>query len=289
MSDLDIGVLDLEERLDHPWRTAFIEAARDKGTAYTEMRHSDPDFPGWRPPPRSVLLVDDLARGPWIHPERWVILPARVDIVLQANARRLQGQPFSEVRRQTSRQLALASSYVEAGAKLVADDDDWLSVPGLGDVRPAALASTHQPAPLGELAIYRTLPPHVGTTALWAPHIFDYTKGQARLGGEPLIDLTGRGRILVHGPYIALSHGTWRIEVEVEVDAQTSQVFLRFDWGTGTDVVSEDLVTSTSGRYRIVLDRSWDDNGEAELRVWAARPMFQGRIQITNSNLSKIA
>lgn len=289
MSELDIGVLSLASRDEQAWRPALIRAAQAESVAYTEMRWTHPEYPGWMPPPRSILFADDLTRGPWIAPAHWFVLPVDAGELFAELEQRMPAAPRSDLLRQASRHLAMMTHYIEQGAKLVPRDSGGIDIRGLGYIQrdPIPLNHQHILSP-PELNIYSAGPALIGASANWPISSLFYTKGQERTGGDQLIDLTGRARILTHGPYIMLPPGCWRASLLFEVDCEGGGIFLRFDWGSVVSCETESFSIAESGCFRLVLEHQWHEPAEAELRVWASRAMFQGRLQLMDIQISRV-
>lgn len=129
------------------------------------------------------------------------------------------------------------------------------------------------------LSIYRDTPIAAGAEGFWGPELFTYpTKDVLEGGGSPSIDLTGRYRPLLYGPYIYLPRGMWRAEVCIAVDPQSSRVALKFEWGGGDNFVAVHAEVTSPGSYIIALDQQWEDTEQAQVRLWVTRPVFEGRL-----------
>jgi hypothetical protein len=123
---------------------------------------------------------------------------------------------------------------------------------------------------------------------LWSPSDFSYTLGLNPVGGGPQIDLTGRGRILVYGPFQMLPVGRWRIEVEFDLDPEGGELFLRFEWGGALEFETLRVKCSRSGRYRVVLHKTWTAEAPAELRVWVDRATLFGSLQMLGATVRPV-
>lgn len=122
----------------------------------------------------------------------------------------------------------------------------------------------------------------------WPASIFSYTLGLNPVGGGPLIDLTGRGRILSYGPFETLPAGHWRIEAEFELDTEGGEIFLRFEWGGALKFETLRARCSRSGRYRVALQNSWNEPLPVELRIWVDRATLFGSLELLNATVSSV-
>lgn len=116
----------------------------------------------------------------------------------------------------------------------------------------------------------------------WPPGLFLFPEG------DGAIDLTGRARIVVHGPYKALEPGLWRIRVKVRVETEGFAIPLRFEWGGADDVTGETVHIETAGHYEMSLDYDWPDGGHAALRLWVAQPTFAGRLTFLGAEVERV-
>ena len=188
--------------------------------------------------------------------------------------------------RSSARVFAFASDMAEAGVPVVDGLNVTANFPVLGEVTRGANSSVElPPTKLGDpLAFFDSLPAVVGAQAVWRPALFQWMSGD-----EPgVADLTGRTRILQHGPYLDLSSGAWTIEVKFTISLHRAKVDLRFEWGTGHDVQSSTQIFDKSGCYSITLTKQWLEPGVGELRVWLDRAMFDGGLVIEDCAVTKI-
>ncbi|ADL02583.1 hypothetical protein [Brevundimonas subvibrioides] len=164
-------------------------------------------------------------------------------------------------------------------------DADCLTFPGLGEVRRAE-AATLSPTAVGDpLAVYASLPPPIGATATWPIELFHWESGP-----EPgFTDLTGKRRLIQHGPYLLLSSGTWTAEIVFELSMDRAFTQLRFDWGDGTDIVETSQRLSSAGVYSVSLTKAWTRPTTTELRIWLDRSMFDGSLRIRSTKVSRTA
>lgn len=147
----------------------------------------------------------------------------------------------------------------------------------------------HPLAAESPLALFDQMPVPAGATANWAPHWFSYPEGVKRVADTPWIDMTGRMRPLLFGPYIHLPVGRWRADVDFAVNPEGGHAPLLFEWGAGNDYCRIMTDVTHPGTYRIHLDRIWHDHGSAQLRVWAAHPVFEGLLNFQSCRVTRVS
>ena len=180
--------------------------------------------------------------------------------------------------------FAQAAEAASRGAIILDATSATLTLPGLGEVARSA-GRPVRTTDLGDpLAMYGSLPPAVGASALWPMDILLWESGR-----EPgFTDLTGRSRLIQHGPYLLLSSGTWAAEIVFELMIDRAFAQLRFDWGDGTDVTETSQRLSTAGVYSVTLVKSWDRPTTTELRIWLDRSMFDGFLKIKSTRITRL-
>jgi len=276
-----VGLLILPSRNDAAWRSAIGAVAREAGWLFTKP--SEATLNARQKP--TILLVNDVHAVAFDAVDAWAVIGSTPD---QALVRSLQRKStgLAEARRLTATRFAAAAAVVEQGGVRLDSEAETLMIPGLG---PVSITPATGPVTAGAepLAFYATTPPAAGARADWPTSVFSFTLGQAPVGGTPEIDLTGRGRILVHGPYFDLPKGWWRITVRFAVEPE-DVAYLRFDWGAGQDVTSYHTELDRSGDYQLVLDHLWTKTGPSELRIWAERGHFLGRMTLYDCAVERL-
>lgn len=159
-----------------------------------------------------------------------------------------------------------------------------LDFPGLGVVDRSPGHSITPTETGNPLALYESLPPAVGASAHWPLELFTWPSGEVGFA-----DLTGKRRLILHGPYLLLSAGRWRAEILFELDIHRAVTQLRFDWGDGVDVVESTHRLTAEGVYSVCLDKAWDRPTRTELRIWLDRSMFDGGLTVRAVKVSRIA
>jgi len=166
-----------------------------------------------------------------------------------------------------------------------------LDLPGLGLVeRPdGERYRIHPDASESPLALFDQMPVPAGAWANWAPRWFAYSEGVRTIGGSTWIDMTGRMRPLVYGPYVRLPVGRWRVDVRFSVDPERAHAPLLFEWGSGNDFCRVMTEIRHPGTYGVHMDRFWTEADAAQLRIWTAHPVFEGRIDFQGARVTRVA
>lgn len=104
----------------------------------------------------------------------------------------------------------------------------------------------------------------------------------------PHIDITGPARILVFGPYAALPAAHWRFAAQFELDRHAAQSSFLVEFGQGTDLARTTLKPAANGLYEITVDKVVTDETPVEMRLWLARPAFQGALRFVGASLERL-
>lgn len=286
-----VCVLALPSRHEAEWRVALREAARVAGWDYRDLWGLG-DLP--IDPERSTVVVtmEETTLGEML-PTDWVVLAAAPQEVLARSKAQYALDDRAALGHAASR-LTAASTLVAKGARLHQASEAVLEIPGLGLItRQPGQASADMPTvpddAVSTLQIFRHLPPADGSSAVWPSSIFLRFDDEAPGAAARSIDLTGRGRILIHGPYLALPAGRWRVTFEFEYDCPVGSAPFRFEWGEVADVVLHDARAFTPGRYSITLEKDWAEPGRAEVRIWLYHALFQGEFRLVHCVVEKVS
>ncbi|MBU2233078.1 MAG: hypothetical protein KKG69_17565 [Alphaproteobacteria bacterium] len=291
MSERLVCILAVPSRHEADWRPALREAAARAGWDYRDywgMGDEPID------PTRSTLVVtlDETSLGDSV-PTEWIVLTAAPEEVLSRCKSQYNLDDTAALRHAASR-LTAASFMVERGAPCYSASTEAIEVQGLGLVSrspPADLVA--MPAVLDDavstLQIFSQLPPPVGASAFWPASVFLRFDSETPGAAADTIDLTGRGRILIHGPYLAIPAGRWRVTFDFEFETPVGSAPFQFEWGEIADIVFHDARASQSGRYSISLERDWLVAGRAEVRIWLVHAVFQGDFRLIGCTVERVA
>lgn len=274
MSDpIRLFVLFVDELAAKIWKPILVDAAHAGGwdllggTVENWSKMTD----------RCLILSDD--------PDWGIVVPAGQSAVIMTGPPQWEGHDLADPLEKdalalASARLAKASALIEAGAVPVRGQDKHFNLADL-------ISVTRTSEPLGipisrtsPLDIYKSLPPTSGAAAIWPAECLWYPVGEALDGGAPAMDLTGRARILFHGPHIYLTPGVWRATFQISVDPEGGVPPLRFEWKHGESAVVCDAPINQPGRYEISLERRWDVVGPSQIAGLINQAVFQGSLEV---------
>ncbi|HEY1074024.1 hypothetical protein [Brevundimonas sp.] len=124
--------------------------------------------------------------------------------------------------------------------------------------------------------------------ATWAPALFNYHSRVVPGGACGELDLTGRPRFMITGPYITMPAGRWRATYRLTFDAKGSRPRFRVDWGGQTDFISEEFTPGRPGVFEIVQDYDWTEPAPCELRVLVLEGVFDGRMTFSGARIERV-
>lgn len=273
-----IGLLIVPSEAAAAWTEAALEAARTLGWAAeifldrfpAELTgpallatESWPDLQAFAPDDLIVIVPDTddaLATAQWVHVE-------------------------GERLRYVSHRFAEASMAAAVAGQVISAGVEEIHIPGLGVIRRAGEPRLRRRSSPSPVSIYDAVPPPIGATAIWPLDLFQFPGGRPDRSHE--IDLTGRARVVLFGPYIELPAGRWRMTFDFEV-ASAKVVPLRIEWGSlnGETITSEKI--RNSGRYRVVLERDWPGIEPAEIRLYLDHAVFDGQLKPLQCEVTRV-
>lgn len=286
-----VCILALPSRHEGDWRAALRGLAARAQWDYRDYWGMD-DQPIDRQRPTLVVTMDESTLGD-VVPTDWVVLTAPPEEVVAVSQDRFNLEEIAALEHAASR-LTAASSLIGRGALQYRSADTAIDIPGLGPVeRPGSPAPAVKLPVVSDdlrstLQIFNTLPPPVGASALWPASIFRRFDDETRGAAASEIDLTGRGRILIHGPYLAIPAGRWKVTFDFEFETPVGSAPFRFEWGQIADVVVHDARAAMSGRYSISLEHDWAEAGRAEVRIWLYHAVFQGSFRLLGCTVARV-
>lgn len=215
------------------------------------------------PCPFAVYLSDDLNDlGSASYDEVTVILTQADALGYWTGADRVQASLALSALPAAKHGVEYITPSKLTGARRI-DILSFLSI-DLTDGAPTAVDAQRDQA----LSIYREGPPQPGSVSLWVPGAFIIDPNhQTSSSGDVCIDLAGRARCLVHGPYVTLPAGQWKATVRFTVDAAASLHRFRFEWGGQTDFTSFEASPGKPGHFRAELNHAISQSGLSEFRL----------------------
>lgn len=274
-------VLFMDEAAKARWRSPIVRAAETAGVAIIERSAGA----AYESQSDAVILTDDINWTMLLPPEDAAFFS---DAALPVPSCDRPSMIERSLIFEHSRRLVVAAHLNSRGAPVFGQNDLTADMALVGRV----VAEPHQiehelrgPSPLD---MYRSIPLEVGASAVWGGGLFAYPAKDQLDGGDPHIDLTGRSRAVVHGPYYYLPPGVWRSVTHFTIDPEGGEARLRMEWGTGQEMTSQSLVFTTAGQYALELQHTWSDSGPSQLVVWVERPLFQGRMTIERCDVQLV-
>lgn len=262
------------------WRDALVRAAILRGWSYADVGPSGPES-------GSVGLFFAHHASAMEHVEsRCLIIDASAVGTLDPSTPANSDDLIIR-----SQALVEAEQAARSGAPVLMAARYQLDIPGLGLIErgEGERYHIHPQAAESPLAMFDHLPVAAGASANWAPHWFTYSDAVKGARDTQWIDLTGRMRPLVFGPYIDLPAGRWRADVRFAVDPERGHAPLLFEWGSGNDYCRIMTDVERSGVYGIQLDRIWTEHGAAQLRIWTAHPVFEGLLSFQSCRVTRVS
>lgn len=156
-------------------------------------------------------------------------------------------------------------------------------------LRPPAVSPEPPPSPrLRALADAVELLDPARPQAFWSPELFLYNSRIVSGGSPGELDLTGRPRYLVFGPYVALPAGRWRATYRLTFDEKGSRLPFRLNWGRVEHFASEDFVPGRAGVFEIIQEFTWTELDPAEIRIIQLEGVFDGRMIFSGVEVSRV-
>lgn len=245
--------------------------------------------------PAAVIITDDaavaLAAGPT---EIIAIMPepeSAPDAV--ADAHKFDA-PHSVWHASTllARAAGLADGHSVISAVELARRPRLLRLFGLLELTPPPSVAevSRRPAVAAAFNVFRSSSAGRGAPPVpWSERLFIYDEKAARDRTEwGVLDITGRPRMLVWGPYLALPPGLWRAVIRFGMDAEAAGHQYRVDWGTRTACTSEYVTPGRAGMYEIQLDWLFDQADASEIRLILTEGSFMGTVIFQGMTVQRI-
>ena len=203
---------------------------------------------------------------------------------------------FQDSRLQASLLLARALSLgpdhrVVTAAELAARPAEILLFEALKLTPPISRAEfSKDPTTTAAFALYRNLPAERAVEVQWLEPLFSYCpKASQNWSSMAVMDITGRPRMMVHGPYLSMPVGRWQACIRFGVDQDAAKHQLRLDWGTRTETVSEYVTPGKAGIYELNLEFDWTYVEVSEVRLILTEGSFMGTLFFYGVTITKIS
>lgn len=282
MTERPLHILFTPSVREGPWVDGIREAAAAKGLTVGFWGQDQAD----------ILICHHLPidKVMGLEPREWVILadtPAAA-LVSYGDAFK-EYPPAGQALTASSGRFVSAAWLAERGAPVLGQPAMAVSLPRLGLVsqRKCEIPTDSAGPLVSVLSIYDGLPVRVGAKATWPPECFAFPIAGQKDGGPARIDLTGRDRLLMDGPYLVLPPGLWRATLKLGIDPQGRDAPLAFDWGEAHDMVTVEETIDEAGFYSVSLERLFEGPGTAVLRISLTQPLFQGVLEVVDCTVER--
>lgn len=272
------------------WVKAIQAAADDAGWRVISEQEDGPADGG----PQRLVITDDAQRALAARPRGIVAIVAEPGSAPEA-VTEMYEIPVAEQKWHASMLLARALSL--APDHRVVTAVELATRPArivLFDVLTVAPPESRAEFPKDAAAaaafkLYWDVPGNLRDPVEWAESLFTYCpKAAGNLPATGVLDITGRPRMLVHGPYLAMPKGRWRGSMRFGVDKDAARHEYRLDWGIRTATVSEHAVPGQPGLYELTLEFDWTEVDVAEIRVILMEGAFSGAMVFQSMTVTRV-
>lgn len=104
-----------------------------------------------------------------------------------------------------------------------------------------------------------------------------------------VIDITGRRRILVFGPWRRLASGLWRATVSVELCNEASRRSFGVQFGSLRQFTTVGVPRGVAGRHDVELIHRLTPEEHAEIRIGVMAPAFHGSLRFLGAKVEPVA
>lgn len=264
---------------DHAiWSAAIKNAAGAAGFISGEFLSAQEVHPAAGD--RSVLLVDSPDSLSSAHEDDEVVVLLTPDALTlppweqgtelrHEHVKRLTDQ-ICQAKRRGNARLILASEASEFIVELISN------------------VSFIQPAVGPGGALVRALSVFDERCAHWPADLFTLGAKQQRTESGQILDVTGRPRFLVFGPYFTLPSGRWRSSFRISFDEPASRMNYWLDWGGVAEYARVPFRPGKPGMYEISLIHDVEDSEAFEMRLVLTEGAFQGTIIFAGIDVSAV-
>lgn len=275
MSDIDLRWLVLPPGQGAElWRSAMLAHAQSKGAPIVEVVSGNEVVPA----DHIALSSDlDIARMAGATDSNTTVLRLQPSIDLSGCG--LADIPFRalDVTRKIAAAYSFEGLFLEPGERLPPPFDDMPPVE-TGATTASPLESDYNEA----LAVLRQ------GSGSWPATIFRYASGPDLSDQPGLVDITGRPRFLINGPYIFLTPGVWRAIVRLGFDNDAGQKRYELQWGGSESYVDHQFLPGQSGVFEIALDHEWTAHAATEVRLVLLEGAFHGQVALDSVTIERV-
>ena len=276
---------------DAAWRAAIADAARAANLRFVDARTPGEDWGD----PGNIFVTEDADVALGADPSAIVAIMPQPETAPDAVAEVHGVEPPSDIWHASlmlARAAALAEGYAIVTAADLARRPARIRLFGVLDISPPASTgeASRRVAVAAAFGLYRNGGAIGSEEASWSERLFLYDDKAARNWAAPgQLDITGRPRILVYGPYFALPPGAWKLRVRFATDHEAGRREYRLDWGTPTDFSSTPIRLHQGGVYEVEIEHIWGRSEPAELRLVLMEGVIDGRLDFLGAGVSRTA
>lgn len=124
----------------------------------------------------------------------------------------------------------------------------------------------------------------------WPPELFSYDMREAerreRVQG---MDVAGRARALVWGPYKRLAAGRWQATARFTVDRHSCRHTYRLEWGASRKYATYEFRPGRAGIFEVSAEHSLAAPIETELRIILTEGSLGGHFEFQGARVRRLA
>ena len=124
----------------------------------------------------------------------------------------------------------------------------------------------------------------------WAVDQFRYDRNEPESSAAPHeIDLTGRRRILIWGPYVELPKGRWRARTKLSFDRRATNYNFAVEFGAASAFERMNFRPDKEGLYEVEVEFDFTGELRAELRIIVDQGVIGGVIGFYGADVSLVS
>jgi hypothetical protein len=123
----------------------------------------------------------------------------------------------------------------------------------------------------------------------WDRNIFLSDEDASEGACPPVIDVTGRARILVYGPNRELTPGVWRATAFLHLSPDAALRRLAVQFGAEPNYSTADLPLGSPGDHQVELTLAVREARPHQVRIWLKKAAFHGELSLAGVSVERIA
>ncbi len=130
----------------------------------------------------------------------------------------------------------------------------------------------------------------VPQSRIWTPEMFRLDMREAeRRERIQRMDVAGRARALVWGPYEKMAPGVWRATATFLVDRWACRHSYRLEWGESATYAVYEFVPGREGLFEVSAEYEWPAEAAAELRIILTESSLGGLFEFHGACVQQLA